>query len=173
MTDKQIVDIVLAFEGGFVDHPADRGGPTNFGITTSALGRWRKLGRDATPEEVQSMTLTEARAIYQEWHIRAPGFNCTKSDKLRLMLVDAGVLHGVSRAVRWLQEELGVVADGVLGPQSRQALDALDVSAQDRLARKVLGRRLKAVADIVVKDQSQLAFLRGWIARAVELLNYV
>jgi lysozyme family protein len=119
------------------------------------------------------MTLTEARAIYQEWYIRNPGFNYTKSDKLRLMLVDAGVLHGVGRAVRWLQEELGVVADGVLGPKSLQVLDALDVSAQDRLARKVLGRRLKAVADIVVKDQSQLAFLRGWIARAVELLNYV
>jgi lysozyme family protein len=173
MTDKQIIDIVLAFEGGFVDHPADRGGPTKFGITAAALGRWRNLGRDATPAEIQALTVPEARAIYREWYILNPGFNYSKSDKLRLMLVDAGVLHGVSRAVRWLQEELGVVVDGVFGPISRQALDALDVSVQDRLARKILGHRLKAFADIVVKDHDQLVFLRGWIARAVELLNYV
>ncbi len=32
-TDAQIIDAILRREGGFVDHPADRGGATKYGIT--------------------------------------------------------------------------------------------------------------------------------------------
>ena len=30
---EQMIDDVIRREGGYVDHPRDRGGPTNFGIT--------------------------------------------------------------------------------------------------------------------------------------------
>ncbi|CAK0744731.1 conserved hypothetical protein [Gammaproteobacteria bacterium] len=174
MTNDQIIDVVLAFEGGFTNHPADHGGPTNFGITASDLGRWRNWVRTATASEVQAMTKDEAREIYLDWYITKPGFLDIQSDKLKLILVDIGVLHGTGRATRWLQEVLGVAVDGVFGQVTRNALNALTPPQdQDALARKVLGRRFKAFADIVVNDTSQLVFLRGWIARSVALLMYV
>jgi hypothetical protein len=53
MDDDKIIDIVLQFEGGFVNNSADHGGPTNFGITAATLGRARNLGRAATLDEVR------------------------------------------------------------------------------------------------------------------------
>ena len=41
MTTKEIIDGIIKREGGYVDHPADRGGPTKFGITLATLEAWR------------------------------------------------------------------------------------------------------------------------------------
>jgi len=69
-----ILDRIIRREGGYVNHPADRGGATNFGITAQTLGNWRKLGRPATVAEVMALTETEARAIYRQQYIAGPGF---------------------------------------------------------------------------------------------------
>ena len=37
------LDHILAFEGGYADHPKDPGGATNMGITHKTLARWRKV----------------------------------------------------------------------------------------------------------------------------------
>ena len=121
-----ILDDIMRREGGYVNHPADRGGPTNFGITAQTLGSWRKLGRPATAAEVQALTETEARAIYRQQYITDPGFEVITHPALLHLLVDAGVHSGAKRAAQWLQAALGVAADGVIGPKTRAALAATD-----------------------------------------------
>ena len=59
-TDR-VIRLVFGHEGGYSNHPEDPGGPTKFGITAKTLGSYRRLGRDATPEEVRGLTLAEAR----------------------------------------------------------------------------------------------------------------
>ncbi|RMF69946.1 MAG: hypothetical protein D6740_08910, partial [Alphaproteobacteria bacterium] len=37
----RLLDRLIAREGGFVAHAADRGGPTKYGITLATLSAWR------------------------------------------------------------------------------------------------------------------------------------
>jgi len=149
-----ILDEIIRREGGYVNHPADRGGATNFGITAQTLGAWRKLGRAATAAEVQALTETEARAIYRQQYITGPGFEAITHPGLLHLLVDAGVNSGPKRAVQWLQSALGVTADGVIGPKTRAALVTAD---QGVLYGKVLGQRLRHLGRLITNDPRQSA----------------
>jgi lysozyme family protein len=104
---ESIIDDIIRREGGFVNHPNDRGGPTKYGITAKTLGSWRQLGRVATRSEVAALIKAEAREIYRQRYIVAPGFDAITHAALQALLVDAGVHSGPRRAVRWLQEALG------------------------------------------------------------------
>ena len=171
MNDDQIIDVILQFEGGFVNNQADRGGPTNFGITAAALGRWLGQSTAATIEQIHNLTVIDARKIYADWYIAKPGFAAITDGSLKLVLVDSGVLHGTARATKWLQQALNVAADGVFGNDTQSALDGCP--DQVKLARRVLALRLRSIAGILAADTSQTIFLRGWVNRAATLLDYI
>ena len=151
--------------------PTDHGGPTNYGITAADYGRWLGTGSAATADDVRTMTPAVAREIYKKWYIADPGFDTVADDKLRLVLVDSGVLFGTARATTWLQQEIGVAADGKFGPGTAAAL--ANYPAPPLLPRRVLGRRFKSIAQIVANDRTQIVFLAGWINRAVGLFEQV
>jgi lysozyme family protein len=160
-----ILNEVLRREGGYVNHPADRGGPTKFGITAATLGAWRHLGRAATAKEVAALAVEEARAIYRQRYITAPGFEAVTHQPLLALLVDAGVHSGPKRAVEWLQTALSVTADGILGPRTRAALQQADPAV---LYRRVLAARLRFLGRLITKDRRQAVFAAGWMARMAE-----
>jgi len=171
MTDDDIIAAVLKYEGGYTNNSADRGGPTNYGITAKELGAWRNLGRDATPSEVEAMTEAEAIQIYRKRYIADPRFDQIPDMNLRMIVVDSGVLFGVSRAAKWLQQALGVApVDGVIGPAT---LQALSVAVPRDIAKSVLGLRFKTIGSLLSKEKSQVVFAAGWINRAVDLLRYI
>jgi len=163
-----ILDEIIRREGGYVNHPSDRGGPTNFGITAHTLGAWRKLSRPATAAEVHALTKDEARAIYRQQYITGPGFDAVTHPGLLHLLVDSGVHSGPKRAVQWLQVALGVTADGIIGPKTRAALAATD---QAVLYSKVLGQRLRHLGRLITNDPKQSAFAAGWMNRIAEFVE--
>ena len=61
----QALRLVLADEGGVSNHPADRGGLTNKGITQATYDAWRELhGRPS--RSVRAIEHAEVDAIYRE-----------------------------------------------------------------------------------------------------------
>ena len=166
MTIDDVLTEVIRKEGGYVNDPADRGGATHMGITAGTLGRWRGLGRAATPEEVKALTESEARAIYAQQYVVGPGFD-NLPDWLMPILVDDGVLSGPKTAITTLQGVLNVPQDGVLGPKTLRA-----VATQDRAAllRALVAARAVRFARIVERNPSQAKFLVGWITRALSFL---
>jgi lysozyme family protein len=171
VTDDDIIKRILTFEGGFTNDPDDAGGPTNFGITAADYGSFRKLGRPATADEVRNMPVDDAITIYKTRYIAEPQFAAIQDDKLRMILVDCGVLYGTKRAAIWLQTALKVAPDGAVGQQTLTALNAVADSQQ--LRKGVLAERIRTTADIVANKPSQLKFLRGWTARATALFEFV
>ena len=145
MTDAQIVDQILAHEGGFINHPADRGGPTNFGITQTTLAQWRK--QDVTEEDVQALSIDEARAIYQALYVRP--FDGV-DPRVKPHVVDIAVNSGVGRA-------------RVLLAKAEQQMDR-------PLPVQLVIERLEFYARLVQAKPSQAVFLTGWIRRACSFL---
>jgi len=117
------VDIILRHEGGFVDHPADPGGATNFGITHKTLAAWR--GAPVTKDDVRTLTVAEARDIYRANYWNA--LNCdTMPAGVDLSVFDMGVNAGVTRAAKMLQGIVHVEKDGQVGPITIGAVKAID-----------------------------------------------
>lgn len=146
---------VLRHEGGYVDHPADPGGATNMGITLATLRDWRK--RPVSKAEVRALTRAEAADIY-----RARYWDAVRADDLPagvdLMVFDLAVNSGVKRAALFLQEALGVAADGVIGPVTLAALRAVrPVEVIERMA----ARRERYYRGL----RTFPTFGKGWLVR--------
>jgi len=108
--------VILESEGAYV---VDQGGPTNLGVTQRALSAW--YGRAATVAEVQALTASSVAPLYQQdYWVPAQCGNLLPG--VDLMVFDEAVNEGVGRAVRHLQQVIGVAADGVFGPVTVAAL---------------------------------------------------
>lgn len=165
MTDEVVIERIIAREGGFVDHPSDRGGPTKWGITRDTLERWR--GHVVTTEDVAQLTKDEAKQILRFRYIVQPGFDHLDDDRLRAIVVDAAVHSGPRQATILLQRALDVDDDGVLGPVTLAAANGLDDDALRGVLVRTLTERLRFLVELVVKSPDQLAFLKGWTERVV------
>jgi lysozyme family protein len=100
---------VLSSEGGYVNHPADPGGPTNFGITIADYRKYVKA--DASTADVRAMKVDDAKAVY-----RAKYWGVTRCDALPAgvdyCLFDYAVNSGTGRAPKVLQRVLGIAVTG-------------------------------------------------------------
>ncbi len=100
--DKALAQ-VLKWEGGFVEHPADAGGATAFGITTATYDAYRrKLGLDVRP--VREIDRTEVEAIYWGSYWLRAGCDQLQPPALALVVLDASVNSGVGAALKWLSQ---------------------------------------------------------------------
>ncbi|MCZ2110971.1 MAG: hypothetical protein LC118_15615 [Dehalococcoidia bacterium] len=93
---------VLAFEGGFSDHPLDKGGATNRGITQKTFDAWN-ASKGLKPRSVRDITMAEVEAIYwQSYWLKA---GCDQlPPALAFVVFDTSVNSGAGRALGWLAE---------------------------------------------------------------------
>ena len=172
MNIDSLIDDVLRREGGFVDHPADRGGATNYGITRTTLAHWRGT-TSVSAEDVETMTRDEARAIYRARYFIEPKID-TLPLRIQPQLFDMAVNHGPKKAVRMLQETLNAEGygplntDGILGPVTRLLAENAERSLDGRLNNALVNTRICFYRNIVAANPSQRVFLKGWLRRAEE-----
>jgi lysozyme family protein len=147
---------VLKYEGGYVDHPKDPGGPTNKGITQAVYDAWRKAANQPT-QSVRFITDLEVGAIYrQQYWDRISGDDLPAG--VDFAVFDYAVNSGVSRAAKALQGVVGVTQDGQIGPATIAATKAY-------VAMAVTDQRLAFMKSLSIWS----TFGKGWSARIADV----
>lgn len=146
---------LIGHEGGYVNHPADPGGETKYGISK----------RSYPGEDIKGMTLDRAKEIYLRDFWGPSGCDALPP-VVRFDVFDMAVNSGVRAAIRCLQGAVGETVDGVLGPRTLQAVQSMPPA---RLSARFNGARLEFMAGL----PSWPAFGRGWARRIAENLKAV
>ncbi len=162
MTSRELFDraieVVLEHEGeAYTDIPADRGGPTKFGIAQ----RWNP--------DLDVKNLTRAKAIEIYWQRYWFGHRYEfLPEAVAIKVFDLAVNLGTKTAVTCLQRalhacSLKVVIDGSLGPETCGAARKADqVALMAALRSEAAGEyRLR-----VARGADQVVFEGGWLNRA-------
>lgn len=153
---KRCVEVILRNEGGYINHPSDPGGETNFGISKRAF----------PTEDIKNMTRERAIEIYyQHFWLR---LNIGQlPDHLALQVFDFAVNAGSRIAAIALQKIVVVKADGVIGPVTLNAVRALTDEPYKayRIIDKYMTARKLYYAELVANKNSLVVFLRGWLNR--------
>lgn len=162
------IEFTLNWEGGFVDHPLDRGGPTNRGITLAALKTAYAQGI-VKHCDVRALSLAEAKAIYKANYWDKWGWGALPWP-VCLCLLDITVNHGgggmafiVQRACNALGSKLDI--DGKYGPKTKAALCTLGPTKPEALAEQLCAWRKDYYERIIRNNPSQEAFRKGWFNR--------
>lgn len=148
---------ILKWEGGFVDHPLDKGGPTNKGVT---IGTFRTFyGKNATVEQLKNITDRQWDKIFEVGYWRPFKADLIKSQAVANICVDWAWASGTATAIKQVQRVLGVTADGVVGEVT---LGAINRAEPRELFERIKAERTAFVEAIVKRTPSQKVFLKGW-----------
>lgn len=151
-------------EGGYSNRKADRGGPTNRGVTQATYDEWReRKGYDK--RSVRYIEAHETYQIYLEQYWKPT--RCPALDHpMTLIMFDSAVNHGPRRAIKLLQQTLNVAVDGHFGPLTMSAFDDQEQAhGTKHIAAEYLRHREQFYADIIARDPTQLANKNGWANR--------
>ncbi len=166
---NQALKFVLQWEGGYVNNLADKGGETNKGITWKTYNAYRD--RKGLPRQsVQFIKDSEVADIYKSCYWDAP--HCDQMPpKLAQAVFDWHINSG--RGITYLQECLGVSADGKWGPATAKALQQVlaQPNGEKDLLNHYLQRREAAYRRWATGNQRQ--FLAGWLNRLNALKSKV
>ncbi|THF67603.1 hypothetical protein E6C76_04035 [Pseudothauera nasutitermitis] len=149
---------LIGHEGGYVNHPEDPGGETNWGVT---LRTAREAGYTGS---MRDLTRDQAKEIYRTayWgRAQAEQYD----GAIAFQVFDAAVNHGIGQAIRFLQRAVGVADDGAVGPVTLAAVRAMSVT-------DVLARFNAERLDFYTKLSTWPTFGKGWARRVVGNLKY-
>jgi len=172
----------LQYEGGYSNHPNDKGGETYKGISRVHFPEWSGwayLDRAATKGDVDWIQVGIDLRFHVEsfykviWDLMS--LDEIDHQPLADELFDIAVNMGNGRAIKFLQEALNVLnrnqtlypdlkVDGLFGPVTRAQL--LERKEDYELIEKVVVvLRGAFYLDIMRANPTQEAFARGWLKR--------
>lgn len=165
MAFERALNFVLRKEGGWSDHPSDPGGATMRGITLATYRAWRASRGlpEPTKADLRNISDDEVREIY-----RANYWDACRCDDLpppiALNIFDMAVNAGPARAIRLLQQALGVTEDGIIGPETLGAARSAD---QRDLAIEYGARRIVYYGNLSTFS----TFGLGWTRRTLNAIG--
>lgn len=154
MNFDAMFDRLMKHEGGYINHPNDPGGETNWGISK----------RSYPNVDIKNLTKQGAKDIYYRdfW---TPLSAEALHPSVAWQLLDFAVNSGIGTAIRAYQRALGVADDGHFGPRSMAA--AVSMSETDQVMR-LLAERL----EFMTRTSGWPHFGKGWARRIADNLRF-
>ena len=138
---------VIPHEGGYVNHPNDRGKETNYGITK----RWYPN------EDIKNLTRERANALlYRDYWKKTNIYQLP--DELAYIVFDNSIVQGQPTAIKNLQRTLNIKADGLIGPDTIRSLKASDYNS---IKKQFINNAQKIEDQYIQNDPSQKVFENG------------
>ena len=161
-TFERAIPTILTHEGGYVNHPSDPGGETNFGITK----------RDHPGEDIRNMTRERAAQIYRADFWDALRLGEIVNEAVATKLMDMAVNMGprtmgrlLQRALNYLLPGQPVTVDGIVGGATIAAVN--QVTDQDLLLETLRAyHALRYIELVEGPDGRYDVFSKGWLRRA-------
>jgi len=178
MDVDSLIDAVIDREGGYANHPADRGGETSFGITV-AVARANGYAGD-----MRRLSRRQAASIYRRLYWQRPHFDrvAIRAPLIAAELFDTGVNMGPRVATGFLQRALNalnrggtdnpdIATDMVIGPRTLAALDGFlhrrGVGGERVLLKAIEALQGERYLHLAESRPANEAFLYGWLANRV------
>ena len=152
------LETILHHEGGYVNHPKDPGGETNLGVTKRV---YEEFGGT---KDMKELTVEDVAPIYKKGY-----WDKMKGDDLPggldLCVFDFGVNAGPGRAAKYLQPQIGTVADGGIGPNTLAKLEEyIRENGEHEAVKKYQEMRQKYYESL----STFATFGKGWTRRVDE-----
>jgi lysozyme family protein len=177
MTLDDIIEDILGKEGGFVDHPDDRGGATNWGITERVARQHGYHG------DMRELPREKAKAILRVDFWVKPRLDRVAeiSMPIAIEMADTGVNMGPTFPARTLQRWLNVfngrqpnlTTDGIVGPRTLEALDkfirARGIDGEEVLLKALNCTQGHRYLEITESRPANESFIFGWMKNRIEL----
>ncbi len=170
-----LIDEVIGREGGYSNHPADRGGATRWGVTEKVARAHGYRG------EMRHFPRDEAVTVYRRLYWLRPGIDrvAEYAPLIAAELFDTGVNMGPGVATGFLQRALNalnrnatdypdIALDRKIGSQTLGALRGL-LRRRGASGEKVLLKAIEALQGeryiaLAERRPGNEAFLYGWLA---------
>ena len=190
MFEKILKEVILPNEGGYVNHPNDRGGATNFGITQATYDKYVKNKYsnrfNVFSGDIKNISLQEVTDIYKSFWVKArcdllwdyvPALTVHHFD----FVVNAGYERKGTDAAEILQRTISkyipTVEDGYVGPKTLgniiQYVRNNPLSADRILSFDYATYRINYYESIVTKNETQRIFLKGWKNRVMKVDKWI
>jgi len=163
---QQLAPLILKWEGGFVNDPADLGGATNKGVT---LAVWKQQGYDKTGDgaiDGDDLKLISEDDVVERI-LRPHYWNRWQADRILSQALANILVDWVWCSGRWgiviPQGILGVEQDGIVGERTLQRLNSYP--DPESLFEKIKQNRRSFLNMICIDRPANKRFLKGWLNR--------
>jgi len=178
---EKAIPLILLHEGGYINHPNDPGGATNFGISLRFLrgfpseGDFNRDGR-VDAEDIINMTRDQASQLYRRHWWDRYQYGRINDQTIATKVFDLAVNMGADRAHRLLQSALNktfmlrLSVDGILGNASFSVINAvMDGDEEQRLLTAYANEAWEFYQRLIERNPTLGVFRTGWRNRAFAL----
>jgi len=173
---QSAIFFVMGNEGGYSNDKKDKGGATNFGISTRFL---KLIDKDidgdghVTSKDVTALTKDNAIDLYKQYFWDHYKLERLRDTFIARKALDLFVNMRGKSAGKILQQACNkcgasLKIDGVVGTRSFNSLNSLSLFGvtKEQLLTEIRKEQANHYRAIVKADKSQNKFIKGWLARA-------